>query len=183
LGILVEEFQRLLGAVVPIAIGRPRIAAHALQVSLQQSSDIGLVHLWSRRRWTLRDRLVGCKRRKLLGIFLRRALCLLDLKLGVCNCLTFSFLDLLSRGFCLLLRKVDLMPGFIKFLFCLLGELTSRFFEVLFGLLGELLLGFSGLPRTLFFKLLAKSAFVRVCCAAASLAFCARARFAYKPVT
>jgi hypothetical protein len=105
--VVVEQLERLLRAVVPIAVYRSRVAADPFQVSLQQPRNIGLVHLERRRRCARLHRLVGSQGRDLLGVFLGGALDLLDLKLGIRDRLTFGLLDLLSRGFRLLLGEFD----------------------------------------------------------------------------
>ena len=102
------------------------------------------------------DRLAWGQRCNLLGVRFGCTLGLLNLKLGIRYSLTLGFLDLPSRGFGLLLRKSDLMPRFVQFLFCLFCNLTPRFLELLFGQFGELLLCLGRLSCALFFKLPAK---------------------------
>ena len=141
LRIPVEERERPSGAVVPIAVDIPKIAADAFQMGLQQSRDVGLIDLWSGRRRSLRDGLAGRQRGDLLGIFFRRAPGLFDLKLGLRNRLAFGFRDLLPGSLGLLLGQLYLLLGLIQFLL---------------RLFGELLLCLGGLARTLLFKLLAQ---------------------------
>ena len=141
LRIPVEELERLSGAVVPIAVDIPKIAADAFQMGLQQSRDVGLIDLWSGRRRSLRDGLAGRQRGDLLGIFFRRAPGLFDLKLGLRNRLTFGVLELLPGSLGLLLCKLYLLFGLFQFLL---------------RLLGELLLYLGGLARALLVKLLAQ---------------------------
>jgi hypothetical protein len=43
LRVLVEELERLSGAIVPIAVDIPGIAADAFQMRLQQSRNVGLI--------------------------------------------------------------------------------------------------------------------------------------------
>ena len=51
-----------------------------------------------------------------------------------------GFLDLVARGFRLLLRLLELAPGVIQLLLGLFGDLLPRFFEFPLGLIGELFL-------------------------------------------
>src|SRR5215468_5316791 len=155
LGILVEQLQRPPRSVVPLAVGIAGIAADALEMRLQQTRAVAGIHRGRRRRgW--RHRLVRRQRRDLRGLLLAFALRLVDLGLRVGHCLTPCVLDLLPRGFRLLLRLFEFAPGVVELLLGLFGNLLAGLFEILLGLLGQLLLGVRGLPRALFFKLLAE---------------------------
>ncbi len=99
----IEQFERLSGAIVPLAIGGSRIAAHPLQVGLNQSCDVGRID--PRWRWWKAGWSGLCRRkcRQSFGFRLRSALGLFDLKLGIRNRLAFGLFDLLPSGFRLLL--------------------------------------------------------------------------------
>src|SRR5689334_4128081 len=112
---LVEQFERLSGTVVPFAVDVSGIAADPFQMRLQQSCDVGLVHLRLGRQRRLRMGLVGRERSErsgirlrsflLLACFLLGALGLLDLSLGVRSGLSLRLHHFLPRSLSLLLGK------------------------------------------------------------------------------
>jgi hypothetical protein len=59
-GVPVEEFERPLGALIPIAVDLPRIAADPFQMGLQQSRDIGLADFRRGCRCSRLIRVIGC---------------------------------------------------------------------------------------------------------------------------
>lgn len=76
----VEQVERILRAIVPVAVGVARITADTLEMGLEQSHDISLVDLWRWRWWRVLSRSRPRRyRRQLLRAVLRGAFGLLDL--------------------------------------------------------------------------------------------------------
>jgi hypothetical protein len=92
---------------------------------LQQARDVGLIHLWRRRRDGPLICLARRQRRNLIGILLRDALGFLDLALGFFNGLTLGLLELLPRRFRALLCKIRLRSGVFQLLPGLIGGRLS----------------------------------------------------------
>ena len=157
LSILVEQLESGFRGIVPAAVDIARIAPNALEVSLQQPRNVGLIHLGSSRRGGISRGARGRRQRGDL-FALRDGLTpgLLDLLLRICDGLSFGFLDLTPRRFRLLPGHFQLALGVLQLLLGLVRNLKPRLFQLLPGLFRNLLLGFGSLARCLLLQLTAE---------------------------
>ena len=151
-GGLVESLKCLLGTRRPVALGRARIAADTLQMSLQQARNVGLIH---HRQHCRAGRFVLRRQRGDLSFLLGAGG--LDLLLCIRSCLRANQLHLPAGVLGLLLRLGGLSARLVEFLLGLFCNLLAGLFKRAARLFGELLLGFLLLASGLLLELAAEA--------------------------